>query len=108
MAERGESLTVGVSQKAIVIRLPLSILPLVLQGAPFNDRGDGAREPRFRVTDPMAFAEAVCDVLKREEEDGTTPVHLLLDRAMEDALEDGREGVQEVLLPEEPEEVPRV
>lgn len=39
------------------------------------------------------FAMDVRQVLRQEEEDGTTPVHLLLDKAFESVMENGAEGL---------------
>lgn len=97
-----DRLTVGVSRGAIFIRLPLSILPVVFQGAPFNERGSGSCEPRSRVTDVKAFAAAVVEELDREEENGATLVHHLFDRAMEEAVENGCEGIDDIPSEEAP------
>lgn len=50
----------------------------------------------FRVTDTDKFAKDVLRELNREKEDGTTPVHLLFDEALTEAVESGSEHVQEV------------
>lgn len=47
-----------------------------------------------KVFDPALFAAAVLDELEREEEDGTTPVHVLLDAAAEAAIQNGADGVK--------------
>lgn len=76
----------------IVIRLDIDVL-------------DGAVEqlwscgrygwPRYKVTDKAAFARAFVAELNEEEEDGTTPIHLLFDNAAMRAIENGAEGVEE-------------
>ena len=46
------------------------------------------------VTDARVFAKEVLGALQHEEEDGTTPVHRLIDRAAAFAIEYGAEGVE--------------
>lgn len=86
-------LTVRITNGAIVIRLPLSVLPVAFEAAPFNVFPEDGSHPAYRVSDVNAFADAVVYELEREQEDGTTPVHLLFDAAMQNAVEDGCEGV---------------
>lgn len=99
-------LTVKVVGNAIVIRLPLSILPVVLEGAPFNEGPDGSCRPLYRVSNAALFAEAIAYELDAEKEDGTTPVHLLFDDVMEEAIENGCEGVDYVARRPESEPEP--
>lgn len=47
----------------------------------------------LRVTEHHIFAQEVMRQLKREDHDGTTPVHVLLDKAAFDAWENGAEGI---------------
>lgn len=47
------------------------------------------------VTNPEKFAEDVARELNREQEDGTTVVHLMLDRAAKESCEQGSEWVEE-------------
>ena len=54
-----------------------------------NDRG------QYRVTDPAAFAKEVARELDRESEDGSTPLTRLLDTVIEEAINQGAEGVEE-------------
>lgn len=79
--------------RKIVIELPISTLPNALHGAPFNMDPDG--DPAYHVTDRQRFADAVVEQLGEEQEDGTTPLHLLFDNAMRAAIEDGAEGADE-------------
>lgn len=48
-----------------------------------------------KVTDARTFAKDVLRELEREEEDGTTPVHRMLDARGRDAMENGSEGCSE-------------
>lgn len=48
---------------------------------------------KVRVTDLDAWRKEVVAALRREAENGDTPVHLLLDAALEWAAEQGGEGV---------------
>lgn len=46
-----------------------------------------------QITDFPKWRDAVVRALLREQENGDTPVHLMLDGALEYALEQGEEGV---------------
>lgn len=48
----------------------------------------GYTEP-IRISDPAAFAKEMCHALNDESEDGTTPIHRLMDEAMIAAFESG-------------------
>lgn len=47
-----------------------------------------------RVTHTKTFSDAVLSELQDEEEDGTTLAHLMLDQAIDRAIENGAEGVK--------------
>lgn len=49
----------------------------------------------YYVSDLREFARSMAHRLQREEEDGTTPVHRMLDAAADEVLEQGDEGVDE-------------
>lgn len=55
-----------------------------------------AGEQGLRVTDATLAAANILRELQREEEDGTTPVHKMLDKAALDAWEHGGEGFESV------------
>lgn len=48
---------------------------------------------KVRVTDLAAWRKEVLNALRREAENGDTPVHLMLDGALEYAAEQGGEGI---------------
>lgn len=45
------------------------------------------------VYDPALWRDAVVRALRREEENGDTPVHIMLDAALEYAADQGEEGI---------------
>jgi len=49
----------------------------------------------YDVLDGEEFAKDVCRALRNEDEEGTTPVHRLLDKACWKAIEDGSGAVSE-------------
>lgn len=53
-------------------------------------------EDELTVTDADVFASEIARELESEQEDGTTIVHLMLDKAAENALNNGCEGVDEI------------
>lgn len=50
-------------------------------------------EPIVKITDRIAFAEAVAEAINHEEEDGGTLLTRMLDEAIMAAVEDGCDGV---------------
>ena len=46
------------------------------------------------VTDKMAFAQEILGQLTMEAEDGSTPLHRMIDKAAIDAVENGCEGIE--------------
>lgn len=46
-----------------------------------------------QITDIAKWRDAVARALRREQENGDTPVHLMLDACLKHALEQGEEGV---------------
>jgi hypothetical protein len=84
-----ESETVRLVAGEIVIRVSVDNLPAIVEG------GWASRvfPIRFKVTDPEAFAADLLYELRREEEDGTTPIHRLFDRCIWSAIENGAQGI---------------
>lgn len=76
---------------AIVIRVPIANLPAVVEGS----WAAGGMDVRFKVTEPDAFAKALVVELNEEDEGGTTRIHKMFDRAIEEAINQGAEGIEE-------------
>lgn len=75
----------------LVISLPVDALIFgATHGRYFDNFPDGEAPV---VSDPLLFAQAICEELMAEEEDGSTLVHLMLDKAAENAFENGCDGV---------------
>jgi hypothetical protein len=77
----------------LFIRIGIETLAWSLEHHP--DLLNDLCEPRYKVTGHEEFSRDVLRELEREEEDGTTIVHLLLDRAMNEALEQGSCAIEE-------------
>ena len=88
MSKNGEAFIEG---GAIVIRLQLDTFHEVVEGA----WASMVIPTRLKITDAAKFAKEVCRELNEEQEDGTTPVHILFDGAIQSAFEQGAEGVEE-------------
>jgi hypothetical protein len=76
---------------AIVIRVPVANLPAIVEGA----WAAGGMETRYAVTDAENFAKDLVRELNREDEIGTTPIHRLFDRSIEEAIGQGAFGIEE-------------
>lgn len=81
-------LSVLVEDDVLTIRIGTGLLAFATQGS--DTWADG-----WRVVDLTAFAKDVAAELEQEEEDGTTPIHRMLDTAAEAALEAGSLGIEE-------------
>jgi len=75
----------------IVITVAVSAIPTAAEVAFEEAYGE---DHGMRVTDPAALAREMLNELRREEEDGTTPVMEMLDKALIRAVENGVEGVE--------------
>ncbi len=47
-----------------------------------------------RVTHTKTFSDAVLAAMNDEQDDGTTPLHLMLDQVVNEAIEQGADGVK--------------
>lgn len=84
-----------IEEENIVIRVPISTLPIAFTYWPDAPR-DGQGNPLYRVTDAAEWARSIVCRLNDEGEDGTTRIHRMLDDAMNEAFEQGDEGIEEV------------
>jgi hypothetical protein len=62
----------------------------VTHGRYFDNYPEGEQP---KVTNKALFADAIRCELEREEEDGTTLLYAMLDKAAENAIEDGCDGI---------------
>lgn len=89
-----DELRVEVRDKRLVISIGIDTLAWSFAHHPsaYDDEGE-LRKDWPKVTDPEQFANDVRDELRREMEDGSTPVHFLLDAATMEACEQGSMGL---------------
>ncbi len=89
MKNGGEAI---IEDDSIVIRVPVSALQLVLDGSnPMHQIAE-----RYRIVNRDTFAKEVCRSINREDERGDTPFHKMFDEAMEYAISQGCEGLEDV------------
>jgi hypothetical protein len=106
---REAPLTVTLQDERVVIAVGIDTLAHCWMTGPERDRLrwddlTNDYDPNIaRIVEPQTFAEDVVRELKREQEDGTTPVHLLFDKAMLEAVEQGSLGVDDVEEDEPPD-----
>lgn len=74
----------------IVISVSLKALPHVVEGA----WAIGSLDTRWKLTDAATFAKELVGALNDEDEQGTTLVHKMFDKAILEALEQGAEGIE--------------
>lgn len=83
----------NIEGEEIVIRIPVAALPGAAQVA--WDEQYGFEQHSLRVCDVAAFAKEFVRELNSEAEDGTTLIHIVLDKAAVNAAENGAEGLEE-------------
>lgn len=81
----------------ISIRVPISALPTAFECLPpHHGLRNAEGDPLFEVSDAAEFAKSVTRRLNDEEEDGTTLIHTMLDKAMAEAVEQGDDGIDDI------------
>ena len=92
-------LAINVEDGKLVISIGISTLTFAFetseQNNPFNDTLNDF-ETTYRVSNELQFANEVRRALCDEQEDGSTILTDLLDRACWNAIDDGCEGVEEI------------
>ena len=78
----------------LVIRIPIGTMIYAFENDPANEDWNGTEHVPPKVTDRDGFVAEVIHELEREQEDGTTPVHLMMDGAMREAIEQGSQHVK--------------
>lgn len=88
-ADRNTPLSIEIVDGELVIRIGIDALMVAVRG------GDDWDDDTMTIVDPDAFAAEIAHSLEHnEQEDGTTDVHLAIDRAAMDAVESGSEAVR--------------
>jgi hypothetical protein len=92
-------LEVKIKDNQLIISIGIATLSCAFERSdyanPFDEK-NGDFNQILKVVDSLEFAKGVVMALEREEGDGATPIHLLLDSACEAASEDGCEGIDVV------------
>lgn len=83
-----QQLAVKIEDGQLKISIGIALLAFAVQGS------DQWPE-EYLVSDLREFAQSMVRRLRSEEEDGTTPVHRMLDAAADQVLEQGDDGVDE-------------
>ena len=76
----------------IEISIDIAALPLIVSG---SCAAADVMQGLWKVTNAEVFAKEVCHALNDENEIGTTPVHVMFDKAFMHAIEQGAEGIEE-------------
>lgn len=86
--QMSQQLSVRIEDGQLKISIGIALLAFAVQG---QDQWP----EEFYVSDIRKFAKSMVYRLQSEAEDGTTPVHRMLDAAADDVLEQGDDGVDE-------------
>lgn len=92
---------VAIEGDDVVIRVSLDALVFASEHGCLTTFSETKNDFRtVKVTDPTAWRDAFVRALRREQENGDTPVHRMLDEALEHAVEQGEDGISiEGILP---------
>lgn len=78
---------------ALVIRIPMRVLKFATNNHP--EFWDGEKDKHtVKVSDPKVWMRSVAQALEHEEEDGSTMLTEVLDKAVAHAVNNGEEGVE--------------
>jgi hypothetical protein len=75
----------------IVFRVAIENLPTILDGS----WATGNLGVRYKITNAELFAADLLRELNHESEDGSTPIHALFDRCIDEAINQGAQGLEE-------------
>lgn len=90
-----QPLKCSVENDELVIRIGLNTLKCASENCPgFFDYHSHKNPPYIQVVDIKELALGVCEALNHEEEDGTTPIHILLDEAIIHSYHQGSLGFE--------------
>lgn len=76
---------------SVVIRFPLDAMQDAMDGA----WGLHKIDTRYKITDIQEFAKEFVRALNREDEQGTTDIHRMADKAFNNCIENGAFGIEE-------------
>lgn len=82
-----QRLEVEIVDGRLVISIGINVMCHAIQLGPYFGDDD------LRITDNLEFARSVRNRLVEEEEDGSTLIHRALNRAAQNAIESGDDGV---------------
>lgn len=96
MNTANQSLQIDLSKGLLTISIGVNTLATAIENSPsnyewLNEEGEVVRS--FTINNPKAFAKEIVWALQSEEEDGTTLVNLMFDRAGDLAIEQGSDAV---------------
>jgi len=86
--DMAKQLSIEIEDGQLKISIGIALLAFAAQNAP-------QWPEEYCVTDIREFAQSVARRLEAEEEDGTTPIHRMLDAVADEVLEQGDDGVDE-------------
>jgi hypothetical protein len=92
-------LKITVEDGCLVIRIGVNVIAFAAEEMEVNNPFDETLDDFKRlwsITDPEQFTKDLIREIEREEEDGTTPLALFLDKMCLNAIEDGTEAVKEL------------
>lgn len=87
---KDDLLGVKIVDGKLTIEIGVSALCHAVTHSPYLAQFDGG----FEISDEEALVEAICLTLLDEKEDGSTLVYRMFDKAAENAIEDGCDGIE--------------
>lgn len=93
---KDQPLRCTIEDEKLIISIGIDTLAFAAKEHPFFWSGEDDKTPCINVTDNAMFAKEVALALQHEAEDGSTLITRVIDKAMQDAVEDGCYGVEHV------------
>jgi hypothetical protein len=100
MFQRGEDtpLLVALEDGQLIVRIGTNTLAWAFEHGNDNNPFDDAKNDfvqKYRIADPVEFAQDVASAMTAEAEDGSSPLSTFLDRMCDSAVDDGSIAVEE-------------
>lgn len=94
--DRNTPLEFSIKDGVLTMQIGVDVIAHAVKLSPgltiYDEKADKWLEPT--ITDSDKFAEEILQALRAESEDGTTLIHVALDKAAVNAIEYGAEGIE--------------
>jgi hypothetical protein len=90
---KNQPLRCTIEDGKLIVSIGIDVLAWCAREHPSFWNGEDDDTPNINVTDPEIFAREIQREMEKEAEDGSTLVNRMIDMAIQNAYEDGCQGV---------------